>query len=236
MPLIDIHTESHNREEIWTHYETLFPDATLLVGVNEARIPRTLAAGSFRDRLLSLARRGLSVEALRLETHASDYALAKELVELHRLGIITPREPTVGLAPPLELPSTGQSHLDLAQQAMEDGRYSEALDHAKAGAREAPTDPRPLEMVAQLNELERTQNAQHPTRSALPLIVVEPDSEELKRLTAKERYILARIDGKRSVQAIMQVSPMHDMEALNIMQAFHRDGWIRFDQATVNLG
>jgi hypothetical protein len=38
---------------------------------------------------------------------------------------------------------------------------------------------------------------------------------------------LARIDGKRNIQAIIQVSPMRDVEALEILQQFLRDGVIR---------
>ncbi len=229
VPLIDIHTEGHNREETWQTFDRLFPDPTTQVAVHDVRVPRTLAPGSFRERLVTLARRGLSIEALTLETHASDHALAKELVELHRAGVITPRAPTTSMGPMLELPGSGQSHIDLAQQAMSEGRFSDALEHAQAGAVERPGDPRSVELVAQLDALARTHSADQPPRSALPVLVVEPEAAILKRLSAKERYIFARIDGKRSVQAIMQVSPMHDVEALDIMRSFHRDGWIRFE-------
>ena len=229
VPLIDIHTEAHNREEIWNTYERLFPDPTLMVAVNDARLPRTANPGSFRERLLTLASRGLNIEALSLETHAGDYALAKELVELHRLGVIAPRQPTTGFTPALEIPAAGQSHLDLAQAAMDQGRYSSALAHATASASERPDDPRSLALVSQLDELARTPQAGQPQRSDRPVLATEPDPVTTKQLTAKERYVLARIDGKRSVQAIMQVSPMHDVEALDIIRAFHRDGWIRFE-------
>ena len=225
VPLMDVHTEDHARQAVWDAYDGIFPDATMLVGVNDPRMPRTASPGSFRERLLTLARRGLSIEALKLETHASDYALAQELVELYQAGIIAPRHPTSTALPPLETPTTGQTHLDLAQQAMDQQRYSDALAHAKA----SPDDPRALALVTQLDELGRTSSPEYPQRSSLPVLVVEPEAADLKKLTAKERYIVARIDGKRSVQAIMQVSPMHDVEALDIIRTFHRDGWIRFE-------
>lgn len=235
VPLIDIHTESHNREETWQAFDRLFPDPSLLVGVNEVRLARPLAPGSFRERLLQLARRGLNLEALSLETRASDHALAKELVELHRAGVIAPRESTNGPATPLERPTDGQNHLDLAEQALDQGRYSTALAHATASATERPDDPRSLALVAQIDALARNPAddlpAHLPPRAGVPTSVVDLDSAELKHLTAKERYVLARIDGKRTVQAIMQVSPMHDVEALDIIRTFHRDGWIRFESA-----
>ncbi len=229
LPLIDIHTEGHNREEVWNVFNTVFPESSMLIGVNDERVPRTLAPGSFRERLLTLARRGLSVEALMLETHASDFALAKELVELHRAGIVAPIRSTSASLPTLAAPETGQTHLDLALVAMDQGRYSEALQHASESAKERPDDPRSLALVAQLDEMASMTSDDHPPRSARPVLVTELESGDLKRLTAKERYILARIDGRRSVQAIMQVSPMHDVEALDIIRSFHRSGWLRFD-------
>ena len=236
VPLIDIHTEGHSREETWQVYDRLFPDPMTQVTVNDVRLPRTMPPGSFRERLLKLARRGLNIEALMLETHASDHALAKELVDLHRAGVVAPRQPTTTMSMHIELPGQGQSHLDLAQQALDEGRYSDALEHARAGTVERPGDPRAVALVSRLDDLARDQSADHPPRSALPVFVKEPDPTELKQLSAKERYIVARIDGKRSVQAIMQVSPMHDVEALDIIRAFHRDGWIRLEQLNGQSG
>ena len=235
VPLIDIHTEGHNRDEVWQTFDDLFARPTMLVSVNDMRIPRDLEVGSFRERLLILAKRGLSIEALTLETHASDYALAQELVELYRAGVIAPQPPTTGLVPPLATPEQGQDHLDLAQLAMNEGRYSEALEHAKAGASQRPEDSRALALVAQISDRAVQQTENYPPRGHYPVLVVDPDPGDLKRLTAKERYILARVDGKQSVQAIMQVSPMHDVEALDVMRAFHRDGWIRFDPPNIAL-
>ena len=65
------------------------------------------------------------------------------------------------------------------------------------------------------------------SREKIPALVKQVDDKGARKLTAKQRYILARIDGKRSVQAIIQVSPMRDIEALEILRGFLRDGIIR---------
>lgn len=64
-------------------------------------------------------------------------------------------------------------------------------------------------------------------RDAVPQVVRAPSYDERRALTAKQRYILARVDGKRTVQAIIEVSPMHDLEALQIIEAFERDQLLR---------
>lgn len=66
-------------------------------------------------------------------------------------------------------------------------------------------------------------------RAAVPQVVREPSYDERRALSAKQRYVLGRVDGKRTVQAIIEVSPMHDLEALQILDAFVRDQLVRID-------
>jgi hypothetical protein len=47
-----------------------------------------------------------------------------------------------------------------------------------------------------------------------------------RRLTARERYILGRIDGIRSIHAIVQVSPMSQGDALTVFKQLVDDGFI----------
>lgn len=181
VPLIDLHTDSIHRADFWAQFEQIFPTRRLLVAVDEPRIPRTLDPRGFTGRLLSLARTGMDLEALALELHASDYQVATQLIELFRLGVIAPREPSS----PRERPNPS------------------AL---------APTLDLPREHV--------------------PVLLVQPSPEMLKRLSPKQRYVLARVDGKRSVQSIMHVSPMLDTEALEILRQFERDGVLRCQPET----
>ena len=70
-------------------------------------------------------------------------------------------------------------------------------------------------------------DANQPSRDAVPHVTRLPSYDERRALTAKQRYILARVDGKRTVQAIIQVSPMHDLEALEILRDFEDEQIIR---------
>ncbi len=87
---------------------------------------------------------------------------------------------------------------------------------------EPTTDlPVPSEFHAEAKVIRETR------REAIPEVVRVPSYDERRALSAKQRYILARIDGKRTVQAIIEVSPMHDLEALEIIEAFEREQLIR---------
>ena len=45
-------------------------------------------------------------------------------------------------------------------------------------------------------------------------------------LSAPERYLLSRIDGQRTVEAIVQVSPIHELDALRCFKGFVEQGLI----------
>ena len=80
-----------------------------------------------------------------------------------------------------------------------------------------------------LREAEATLAEQLRTRlggARVPLLRV--DSEVLRRLplSAPERYLLSRVDGQRTVEAIIQVSPIQELEALRCFQGFLDQGLV----------
>ena len=64
--------------------------------------------------------------------------------------------------------------------------------------------------------------------SSVPVLATNLALNNVKPpLSAKQRYLLARVDGHRTVQAIIQVSPMKETEALVLLRELERDGLIR---------
>ena len=60
----------------------------------------------------------------------------------------------------------------------------------------------------------------------VPRLKVTPALVREMPLTAPERYLLSRIDGQRTVQAIVQVSPIHELDALRCFKGFVDQGLI----------
>jgi len=218
--LASIHAEGLARSEMWARYSAVFPDSRWVLEVNE----RAPAAGAPPDtlpgRILSLARHGLSIEAITLDLHATDYQLASRLLDLHREGAIIPQEPSGTLLPM----SSGavREHVDRARAALEEERFSVALRHVDEAARLTDDDEELGQLRAELQSRSGPESSAL-TRGSVPTLVQKPPPSILKRLSAKQRYVLARIDGQRSVESIIQVSPMHDQEALEILRQFEAD-------------
>ncbi len=217
VPLLDIHREGQARQQMWESYQSLFPDARWVLTVQEDRVPEGAGPDTLDGRILALARHGLSIEAITLDLHATDYQVATRLLHLHQVGAIAPREPSHTLLPLRA--DDAVSHLARAHRALKDERYSDALRYLDELGPEHAQTPEVSELRQQL----QARATAGLDRSAVPRLVADPTSERLRRLSAKQRYVLARIDGMRDVDAIIQVSPMHDEEALEILQQFHAE-------------
>lgn len=223
IPLGDICTEGVARAELWTLYDSLFPSRRASLWVAED-VAQRVPADSTKGRILELGRRKLSLESIALELHASDFQLARHLVELHQIGAVQAREPAkesfiTGDLAGLD-PQGTTDIVHMAETAMAQARYGEAQRWLDMGLQRAPEDPQLQQVAAQLREITGSgPDTVHRKRPALTAPL-----ESLGQLSAKQRYILGRVDGQRTVRAIMQVSPMRDAEAMEVILDFVESG------------
>lgn len=63
----------------------------------------------------------------------------------------------------------------------------------------------------------------------IPQLAMPREQVALAHLTSKERYVLSRIDGRRSLQHIAAVSPIQREELVRIVNAFIRRAVVRMD-------
>lgn len=225
--LMEILHESMRRAAMWEQYNELFPSQQLLLSVNEGRIPIGLSLDPLDSRIIALARYGVNIESLGLELHATEYQVAARLFELQRLGIVEPREPAEPVRTPEPAPPSNVSHADMARRAMAANDYTSAFRHAQASTVADPSNAELAELSVEIEGKFRQHLSEVVSKETVPMIARELSDPEKKKLSAKQRYILARIDGRRSVQAIIQVSPMRDVEAMEIIRLFKREGIIR---------
>jgi hypothetical protein len=63
-----------------------------------------------------------------------------------------------------------------------------------------------------------------------PILTIPAEQIKQLMLTAPERYLLSRVDGKRSLSAIIHVSPLREVEAISFFEHFWEKGWVDFLQ------
>ena len=54
----------------------------------------------------------------------------------------------------------------------------------------------------------------------VPSVLVAPAMLRTMSLSAPEKYLLSRVDGRRDMASIISVSPLQELEALKLFQQF----------------
>lgn len=222
VPLLHLHREGVARSEMWVHFRKLFPDPSQPLEVEDARVPESATSDTLEGRIVDLARNGLDMESITLELHATDYQVASRLLDLHRMGAVYPSsEPRDQVQVP-----QSNDHLSDARAAMDDGRLGEAMRFIQDGARLDPANRAYADLRRDVEARARGDDDDR-TRSVVPIRLRETTDAELRSMSARQRYVLGRVDGRRTVQAIIHVSPMHDLEALDILRNLEQAGVVR---------
>lgn len=179
--------------------------------------------------VFDLARGGLSVADIVLRFHSTDYPILFTLYDLIQRGILEVATQSVRPAdgviripfddPTIEL-SSPADHLQQAQEHMRRRQFEQAIRALQHALSAFPYDQelaRALEAAERsLLEALRTELCQ-PNR--IPRMVVDPAEVHTGDWTPAQRYLLSRIDGQRSLQAIITVSPLKEVDALRAFKA-----------------
>jgi hypothetical protein len=211
VPLPELHKEGIRRSEMWAAFDETFTKETPYLEVFDERVPTSCGPDTLEGRILQLARHGLSVDSITLELHATDYQVISRLFALHRIGAVAPSDVPVTSA-------------DIQIVDSNDLESSEIAGMPSATHEMDTTSPD----VAKTRTL-IPQTPQKFSKNDVPSLRVPLRSLEQGQITAKERYLLARIDGQRNVGAIIQVSPMTEHLANQLIEKFVSAGWVDFN-------
>ncbi|MBN1204534.1 MAG: DUF4388 domain-containing protein [Myxococcaceae bacterium] len=235
--LLDIHHEGEFRETAWQAIRQAFPTGKARLTVDERRLPEPRQPGSMDERIVQLIKDGLTIDEMALALHASDFYLYQRLYALYRREAVRVREDSSPLAAsgaeeeaPPQIIGSESSVEEVVQAAR---MFLEGLNFrdAEVLARRAH-EMSPSAETAELLKLAETGLVE-----ALRLVLMDPPQvpallvpqNQLKtmQLSAPERYLLSRIDGKRDVAAIIRVSPLHELDALKYFQSFLDSGFVK---------
>lgn len=235
--LLDIHREGEFRETAWQAMRSVFPTGKARLTVDDRKLTEPRQPGSMDERLVQLIRDGLTIDEMALALHATDFHLYQRLYALYRRDAVKVREEPTPVAMAAEEPreqpqiigseSSVEEVLQVARMFLEAANYGDA----EVLARRAHEMARSAETAELLKQAERglmealRRELMEPPR--VPTLLVPPAQLKTMQLSAPERYLLSRIDGKREVGAIIRVSPLHELEALKYFQGFVANGFLK---------
>ncbi|CAM3557614.1 DUF4388 domain-containing protein [Corallococcus sp. ZKHCc1 1396] len=238
--LLDVHREGEFRETAWQAIRAVFPSGAVRLEVDERKL-MDRKAGSLDDRIVQLAREGLSIDGIALALHATDFFLYQRLYALYRQDALKVSDEAPLPAPERSTPtvvvveeddddengggvigseSSSDEVLQAAQLFLDAGNLRDGEALARRAHEIAPTEhTQKLLRDAEARLLAELRKAlMEPSR--VPTLRVSPPHLKTLPLSSPERYLLSRIDGKRDVAAIVHVSPLQELEALKFFQGF----------------
>ncbi|MFP2912479.1 DUF4388 domain-containing protein [Pyxidicoccus sp. 3LFB2] len=235
--LLDIHREGEFRETAWQAIRAVFPSGGVRLAVDERKLPER-KPGSMDERIVQLIKEGLTIDGLALALHATDFFLYQRLYALYRLDAVkvseSPPEPETAMvveeeedAGVIGSESSSDEVLQAAQMFLDAGNVRDAEALARR-AHEMSPSPRTAELLKAAQErlvVELRHELVEPPR--VPALQVAPAHLKTLQLSAPERYLLSRIDGRRDVAAIVHVSPLQELDALKFFQGFVDRGLVK---------
>lgn len=242
--LLDIHREGEFRETAWQAIRMAFPHSGVRLAVDDSRFPEPPRPGSMDEKIVRYARDGLTIEEMLLAMHATDFYAYQRLYALYRLEAVKVDESGAAAAEieietedePLGAVTIGDEQegsevADAARNFLAGGNFKEADILARRAFEMSPTN----ENAALVREAEQ-QLLSHLrgtllARRHVPSVLVTPAKLRTLELSAQEKYLLSRIDGRRDLSQIIHASPLQESEALKLIQNFIDSGFISLQTA-----
>lgn len=238
--LLDIHREGEFRETAWQAIRGAFPHGNLQLEVVEKNLPEKPKPGSLDEKIVAQIQEGHTIDDMVLALHATDFFLYQRLYALYRLDAVRVAEDRGPTGPPLEVDfdlgdahavvGEEQSDAEIARHAesfLDDGNAKDAAVLARRAFELNPSPPNAELLRRAELALNQQLKADMMGRKRVPSLLVPPAKLKGMQLTSAEKYLLSRVDSTRDLQAIIQVSPLQELEALKLFQRFVDDGLVR---------
>jgi hypothetical protein len=206
--------EGVRRKDEWVRIREIFPSNNVVLAIRPGADLKTLVLRPLQKKLLFLASQGKTISEMILEVHGSDFQVNFELFQLCDRNVLVVKE--VRQTPPQ--PENPAALCDQAQELMERRRYQEAIAVLQEILRLDPQNARAYELMdvaekALCQELYR--NSIPPDKT--PHFLVPESALTRYSLSYQEGFVASRINGSCDVKSIIMLSPLRELEILQIL-------------------
>ncbi len=229
VPLMEVYKESDFRVRAWELMRTAFPSGACTLELIEENLEEPPKPGSIDEKIFAAIAERQSIDEMALKLHATDYFIYNRLYAYFHMGALAVHEPELdvvvdeGVGDNLTAEQTVQNARVLAEKL----QYREAWSLAKRSNDLVPT----LEATLLMKEIDEAWlpklKTEFVSSGRVPSMLIGPDQIEKLRLSAPERYLLSRVDGKRDIEYILRIAPLREFEALMAFDRFVAQKWIR---------
>ncbi len=234
VPLVEIHKESDFRVQAWKMIRTAFPSGACTLSLDREQLAEPARPGSLDERIFASIEAGQTIDEMALKLHATDYFLYNRLYAYFHMGALEVHAPVapvpgldLGLGLGLGDSPTAEQLLGNARAFLEKGNHRDAWALARRSHELTPT----LDAALLMRQVEVGWTPQLRSDLVLsgraPSLLLGPEHLARLSLSAPERYLLARVDGKRVIEDIVRLAPLKEFDALVAFDRFVAQKWVR---------
>ena len=230
MDVTSILMEGTRRADEWGRIRQVFPSAQAVIRILSENLTRAIVQDPLYNRMVQLLESPRRVSDLCLLFHANDFAVNKTLYDMYSMGIVE----VVEAPPPAAAggQGPGEEARALCNRGLKQfnaGEFEEAVETFKRALALDPSDAVARTMVQKaFAELKQTLVSDVFTIEHVPYLMRSLTELNEMSFTPQENYILSRINGQNTVQTILRLSPIQELQALMIFKRLAKDAYIGF--------
>ena len=214
---LDIHAiifEGVRRKDEWARIRQVFPSNDVVLAIRPGVDLKSMALKPLQKKMLYLVSQQKSISELILELHGSDFQVNFELFQLHEMNVLEVKE-VRSAAPRADDPAVWIAR---GQELMKARKYPDAIAAFQEAQRRDPQNVWAGELTemaekAYCQELYATSAPSH----AIPYFLVDESALTRFTLTHQEGFVVSRINGSWDVKSIVMLSPLPELEVLQVL-------------------
>jgi tetratricopeptide (TPR) repeat protein len=206
--------EGIRRKDEWKRIRSVFPSNDVVLLLRSESDLKNLTLTPPQKKLLYLLTLKKPISEIILELHGSDFLVNYELFQLYEMGLIEIQEI---LRPPSE-PESPAKLFNKGLELMQSQKYQEAIAAFQAVIRLDPQNAWASEQIEQAekalcHEYYRTSIP----ASKVPFFLIPMSSLVRHNLSHEEGFVASRINGAWDVKSIVMLSPLRELEILQVI-------------------
>jgi hypothetical protein len=206
--------EGVRRKDEWARIRAVFPSNNVVLELQPGADLRSLALTPVQKKMLFLVSQGKRISEIILELHGSDFQVNFELFQLYGMNVVGVKEVAETPLPPND-PAV---LLDRGQELLKAGEYSDAIAVFQEVLQADPQNARADQLLEDAEEALCQELYQTSVPAdKIPFFLV-PEHEIMHfNLSHQEGFVASRINGACDVKSIVMLSPLRELEILQIL-------------------
>jgi hypothetical protein len=221
------------RVDEWRRYRALIPSDRALLELNPGWTSSLNESSKEKRQVLFFLEKGMSVEEICYNMHASPfhvYGLLHEIVESGIARVVGEvRELPSIKEPPLQVAGGGLGLLSAARDQISRGAAEMAISTLQSILNSEPHNQEAQKLIGQAEDLLLKQIYTPPlTPDAVPRLRITEAGLTEEVLAPQEAFLLSRINSEWDIKSILSVCPFREVDSLRMIKSLYDRGIIDF--------